>query len=99
MGYLIYFPLLNRFFFLLRYYFYFYFYFLNFIFTMVRKLCEICKDARAMLKRPKTGERICRSCFYLAFETEIHHTIVSENLFERGRKRNKKKKKVKIDLN
>ncbi|POV96349.1 hypothetical protein PSHT_15192 [Puccinia striiformis] len=31
---------------------------------------------RAILKRPKTGQAICRECFYLIFETEIHHTIL-----------------------
>ncbi|KAJ2531664.1 cytosolic thiouridylase subunit Ctu1, partial [Coemansia sp. RSA 1933] len=46
--------------------------------------CEICHDARAILRRPKTGQRICNGCFYYVFETEIHNTIVSSKLFKRG---------------
>lgn len=37
-----------------------------------------------MIKRPKTGQQICQSCFYYVFETEIHNTIVHSKLFERG---------------
>ncbi|KAJ3414535.1 nucleotidyltransferase [Chytridiales sp. JEL 0842] len=50
------------------------------------KLCVLCSTARAVLKRPKTGQQICQSCFYLVFETEIHNTITSSNLFQRGEK-------------
>lgn len=46
--------------------------------------CELCGAARPAIKRPKTGERLCRDCFYHVFETEIHHTIVDKRLFERG---------------
>ena len=46
--------------------------------------CQLCEEQKAVLKRPKTGQRICKACFYTAFETEIHHTIVSERLFKRG---------------
>jgi len=48
------------------------------------KLCELCGKQKAALKRPKTGNMICRDCFYLIFETEIHETIVSNKLFQRG---------------
>jgi cytoplasmic tRNA 2-thiolation protein 1 len=37
-----------------------------------------------VLRRPKTGEPYCRQCFYDALEEEVHHTIVSSNLFKRG---------------
>jgi len=40
---------------------------------------------RAILKRPKTGQAICRECFYLVFETEIHHTILGLANQERRR--------------
>nr|XP_039261219.1 cytoplasmic tRNA 2-thiolation protein 1-like [Styela clava] len=50
------------------------------------KLCTICKDGRPVIKRPKTGDAVCKKCFYWAFETEIHHTIVTGNLFKRGEK-------------
>ncbi|CAK8684976.1 unnamed protein product [Clavelina lepadiformis] len=49
-------------------------------------LCSICKDKRALLKRPKTGTPVCKDCFYWAFECEIHHTIQTANLFKRGEK-------------
>jgi len=37
-------------------------------------------------KRPKTGDALCKECFFAAFEAEIHHTISSSNLFRRGEK-------------
>lgn len=46
--------------------------------------CGWCKDAKAVLKRPKTGALICKECFYEQFEDEIHQTIVSNKLFKRG---------------
>ncbi|KAK0548529.1 cytosolic thiouridylase subunit Ctu1 [Tilletia horrida] len=48
------------------------------------RLCARCGTARAVLKRPKTGDKICQSCFYYIFEEEVHNTIVSNNLFDRG---------------
>lgn len=27
---------------------------------------------------------MCKECFYWAFETEIHHTIIKGNLFKEG---------------
>jgi len=38
----------------------------------------------AILKRPKTGDALCKDCFYYCFETEIHDTIVAGRLFQRG---------------
>lgn len=40
----------------------------------------------AVLKRPKTGDTLCKECFFLAFETEIHDTIVNGKLFKPGYK-------------
>jgi len=37
-----------------------------------------------MLKRPKTGQQICRECFFYVFETEVHHTITEAQLFKPG---------------
>ncbi|CAO3623469.1 unnamed protein product [Cunninghamella blakesleeana] len=48
------------------------------------KLCVLCNKARAVLKRPKTGQQICQDCFYYVFETEIHNTIVDSKLFTRN---------------
>ncbi|KAJ3286471.1 cytosolic thiouridylase subunit Ctu1 [Borealophlyctis nickersoniae] len=52
---------------------------------MVR-LCVLCNKERAVLKRPKTGQQICRQCFFTVFEMEIHNTIVDNALFKRGDK-------------
>ncbi|XP_076232243.1 cytosolic thiouridylase subunit 1 [Calliopsis andreniformis] len=40
----------------------------------------------ATLKRPKTGHALCKECFFTAFESEIHNTIVKGNLFKPGEK-------------
>jgi cytoplasmic tRNA 2-thiolation protein 1 len=46
------------------------------------KLCTC--GQRAVIKRPKTGNHICRQCFFDVFESEIHQTITKNKLFERG---------------
>lgn len=48
------------------------------------KLCCLCGIERALIKRPKTGQTICRSCFFQVFEEEIHGTITKSQLFRRG---------------
>ncbi|KAI9317570.1 cytoplasmic tRNA 2-thiolation protein 1 [Dichotomocladium elegans] len=48
------------------------------------KLCVLCSKNRAMIKRPKTNQPICKECFFYVFETEIHNTIVNAKLFHRG---------------
>ncbi|CAM0943970.1 unnamed protein product [Alopecurus aequalis] len=48
------------------------------------RLCVRCGERKAALKRPKTLEQICRECFYIVFEDEIHRTIVDNNLFKAG---------------
>ncbi|KOC59612.1 Cytoplasmic tRNA 2-thiolation protein 1 [Habropoda laboriosa] len=40
----------------------------------------------AILKRPKTGHALCKECFFFAFESEIHNTIVQGKLFKPGDK-------------
>lgn len=47
-------------------------------------LCEPSSARRAILRRPKTGQAVCRECFYLVFETEVHNTIHRNTLFRRG---------------
>ncbi|TIA72907.1 hypothetical protein E3P92_01916 [Wallemia ichthyophaga] len=37
-----------------------------------------------MIKRPKTGQQVCKECFFFAFEEEIHKTISDANTFKRG---------------
>ncbi|SJL01520.1 Cytoplasmic tRNA 2-thiolation protein 1 [Armillaria ostoyae] len=51
---------------------------------MAPKTCALCKTIRAMLKRPKTGQQICKECFFYVFETEVHNTIIESKLFQRG---------------
>lgn len=52
----------------------------------VAQLCELCHCRKAMIKRPKNLQKICKLCFYDVFETEIHNTIVNNNLFYPGEK-------------
>lgn len=47
-------------------------------------VCVVCSINNASLKRPKSGQVICKDCFYEAFENEVHHTIVSKQLFNPG---------------
>lgn len=48
---------------------------------MAPRLCRLCGEVRASLRRPKTGEAVCKECFFRAFEDEVHGTIVKEKLF------------------
>lgn len=47
-------------------------------------LCALCSKSKAILKRPKTGQQICKECFFTVFELEVHHTITQAQLFKRG---------------
>lgn len=51
---------------------------------MAPPLCELCKATRALILRPKNHQKVCKTCFIDAFETEIHNTIVSHSLFQPG---------------
>lgn len=46
----------------------------------------MCQENPANIKRPKNGLPICKECFYIAFEEEVHHTITSNDLFSPGDK-------------
>ncbi|XP_028178080.1 cytoplasmic tRNA 2-thiolation protein 1 [Ostrinia furnacalis] len=46
--------------------------------------CRTGCGRNAVLKRPKTGDALCKECFYWAFETEIHFTITKGELFNKG---------------
>ena len=35
-------------------------------------------------KSKKQGDALCKDCFYVTFETEVHHTIISNKLFTKG---------------
>ncbi|KAI5122144.1 hypothetical protein M0805_000791 [Coniferiporia weirii] len=51
---------------------------------MAPKTCALCHVSRAILKRPKTGQQICKECFFYVFETEVHNTITEAHLFKPG---------------
>ena len=52
---------------------------------MPRPVCSSSGCSRpAVLKRQKTPDALCKQCFFWAFETEVHHTIVNNELFEKG---------------
>lgn len=46
--------------------------------------CALCRKSKAILKRPKTGQQICKDCFFVVFETEVHRTITEAKLFKPG---------------
>ena len=46
--------------------------------------CELCNIRPARIKRPKNQMPVCQDCFFIVFEEEIHHTIVSNSLFKEG---------------
>ena len=48
--------------------------------------CAFCDKKRAIIRRPKTGNHVCKECFFWVFETEVHNTITSAKLFKAGEK-------------
>ncbi|XP_045601803.1 cytoplasmic tRNA 2-thiolation protein 1 isoform X2 [Procambarus clarkii] len=46
--------------------------------------CNTGCQRNAVLKRPKTGDALCKECFFWAFEEEVHHTVIAANLFTPG---------------
>lgn len=48
--------------------------------------CAVCKTERALIKRPKNHQKLCKGCFIQIFEDEVHHTILSSGLFYPGEK-------------
>ena len=46
--------------------------------------CFNCKQARAVIIRPKNRHKLCRTCFLQIFEAEVHETITSTALFHPG---------------
>ncbi|KAK8792375.1 hypothetical protein WA588_004873 [Blastocystis sp. NMH] len=53
---------------------------------MKRNPCEHCGIRNAIIKRPKTGQRVCKECFFELFENEVHETIQNDHMFKRGQK-------------
>lgn len=48
--------------------------------------CRRCETNKPILKRPKTGDALCKECFYFVFEEEVHKTIIDAKLFQPGEK-------------
>ncbi|MES1908828.1 MAG: hypothetical protein MHM6MM_001691 [Cercozoa sp. M6MM] len=48
------------------------------------RLCEYCHEARAQVRRPRNGDKVCKECFLRRFEDEIHEVIVGNELLKRG---------------
>ncbi|VDK20103.1 unnamed protein product [Taenia asiatica] len=48
-------------------------------------VCARC-GSKGLIKRPKTGDVLCRDCFLWCFEEEVHWTIASARLLCRGDK-------------
>ncbi|KAK9802686.1 hypothetical protein WJX73_005790 [Symbiochloris irregularis] len=46
--------------------------------------CSSCGVEKAALRRPKTGDKLCKVCFFAAFEQEVHEAILTNNLFTAG---------------
>ncbi|EPE04945.1 atp-binding domain-containing protein 3 [Ophiostoma piceae UAMH 11346] len=51
---------------------------------MAPAICVLCSTERALIKRPKNHQKLCKGCFISVFEDEVHHTITSSQLFFRG---------------
>lgn len=49
-------------------------------------LCDLCSRDKPVIKRPKNGTMVCKSCFFALFEAEVHETIVQNEFFFRGEK-------------
>ena len=48
--------------------------------------CKRCEKYKAILKRPKTSDAMCKECFFFVFEEEVHKTITDAKIFKRGEK-------------
>jgi cytoplasmic tRNA 2-thiolation protein 1 len=48
--------------------------------------CVRCEVNKAILKRPKTSDAMCKECFFFVFEEEVHKTIMDAQLFKSGEK-------------
>ncbi|GAB1291990.1 Cytoplasmic tRNA 2-thiolation protein 1 [Apodemus speciosus] len=46
--------------------------------------CFSCHKTRAALRRPRSGQALCGSCFCAAFEAEVLHTVLAGHLLPQG---------------
>lgn len=49
-------------------------------------LCENCFIEKSIICRPKNHMKVCKKCFFELFETEVHETIIKNNLFQKDEK-------------
>lgn len=52
----------------------------------ISSLCTLCFGRKSIIKRSKNNQKLCKKCFFNVFETEIHETIINNNLFKKGEK-------------
>eukprot|EP00033_Pygsuia_biforma_P002439 GCRY01002705.1.p1 GENE.GCRY01002705.1~~GCRY01002705.1.p1 ORF type:complete len:325 (+),score=-1.52 GCRY01002705.1:167-1141(+) len=43
--------------------------------------CVHCNSNRPAIKRPRTGDAVCKNCFIQLFEEEVYQTIIGNELF------------------
>lgn len=48
-------------------------------------LCTVVPPNRAILRRPKNLQPVCKECFFFVFEEEIHNTIMGKGQAEGSR--------------
>ena len=56
---------------------------------MQREQCRRVRwsnNLKAIIRRPKTGQRVCKECFFELFETEVHETITKSQMFKPGQR-------------
>uniref|UniRef100_A0A7S4P0L7 Cytoplasmic tRNA 2-thiolation protein 1 n=1 Tax=Paramoeba aestuarina TaxID=180227 RepID=A0A7S4P0L7_9EUKA len=53
---------------------------------MSKRIACVGCGGKAAVKRPKSGDPICRPCFYQVLEDEVHETIKKHKLFKKGEK-------------
>ena len=57
-----------------------------FLAQVMPKTCVLCQTNKALVKIPSTLQQSCKECFYLHLETNVHNTIIKNNLFKPGDK-------------
>lgn len=50
---------------------------------MVLHCCR-CGSKKIAVRRMRTGKLMCKECFMLSFEEEVHQTIMEEHLLKKG---------------
>lgn len=56
----------------------------TFLPAMPAPTCSSCHAARAALRRPRSGQALCGSCFCATFEAEVLHTVLAGHLLPPG---------------